>query len=325
MRLMQMHRTRLALALAAAVFIGIAVFVSVGGSDDSKAPAPEQPPASPTAVAPSKYSNIYAVDVKTRTVRELTRNRDEEIASQPSWSRKGRIAFGQAPEDEAFARLIIMRPDGKGKREVPTRITHLFQPSWSPDGRRVVLSKLGSGIYLVDPRNGASRRLTRGEADEGPAWSPKGDMIVFQRQVSPTNWDLYSVSPAGGRPRPLTRDPLQQINATWSPDGRRLVFAEQERNGNWVVVSMKTDGADRRKLTSERKSSQEPSWSPDGRKIAFVIQEGVYSTIGVMSASGGRVTRVTNRSLVASAPSWSPDSKKITFDGQVLSAGAHGH
>jgi Tol biopolymer transport system component len=322
---MSVHRTRLALALAAAVFIAIAVFVSVGGSDDSKAPTPEQPPASPTAVAPSKYSNIYSVDVRTHTVRALTRNRDEEIASQPSWSREGKIAFGEAPEDEAFARLIVMKPDGSDRREVPTRITHLFQPSWSPEGRRVAVSKLGSGIYLVDPRNGAARRLTRGEADEGPAWSPKGDTIVFQRQVSPTNWDLYRVSASGGRPRPLTRDPLQQINATWSPDGTRLVFAEQQRNGNWVVVSMKTDGADRRKLTSDRRSSQEPGWSPDGRRIAFVIQEGVYSTIGVMSASGGKMTRVTTRSLVASAPSWSPDGKKITFDGQVLSAGGQGH
>jgi|SRR5919109_3707450 TolB protein len=324
MRLMQVQRTRLALAVAAAVFIAIAIFVSVGGSDD-KAPEPEQPPASPTAVAPSKYSNIYSVDVKSRTVRGLTRNRDEEIAAQPSWSKEGRIAFGEAPEDEEFARLIVMRSDGSGRREVPTRITHLFQPSWSPDGRRVAVSKLGSGIYLVDGRTGRSRRLTRGEADEGPAWSPKGGAIVFQRQVSPTNWDLYTVSPAGGRPRPLTRDSLQQINASWSPDGRKLAFAEQERNGNWVVVSMNRNGSDRRKLTSERRSSQEPAWSPDGRKIAFVIQEGVYSTIGVMRADGGKSVRVTNRSVVASAPSWSPDGKRIAFDGQVLTAGGHGH
>ena len=175
---------------------------------------------------------------------------------------------------------------------MPTRVRDLYQPSWAPDGRKLAVTRFGSGIDVLDVRTGSVRRLKRtSKVDDAPVWSPDGKTIVFQRRVTATNWELYRIDPTGRGVRRLTRDPLQQVNPAWSPDGSRLAFAEQQKTGNWAMSNMKIDGSDRRLLTDSRISSQDPSWSPDGKKIALVLQDGLRDSIAVIDADGGRPVR----------------------------------
>ncbi len=212
-----------------------------------------------------------------------------------------------------------MNADGSAKREVPTQATHLFHPTWSPDAREIAVVRLSKGIYLIDPRTGAERRLRNtGEFDNAPVWSPDGKAIVFERQMKATNWDLFRISPTGKGLQRLTRDPLQQINASWSPDGSSLVFTEQQRTGNWALIRMKLDGSERKRLTDPSISTQEPSWSPDGKTIVCVLQEGDRSSIAIIDAAGGKPVRITPRSLIPSNPVWSPDGKRIAFAAQSV-------
>jgi TolB protein len=319
--------TRKQLALAAStliVLVGAVILVSAGLENDTTTedgdmerpsgdaqPVPSEAP----SFVPSGRSNIYAIEVDTGSLDQLTRNEAEQTASQPVWSAQGTIVFSEASSGDEPARLFLVNPDGSGRRRVPTHVSQLFQPTWAADGRKVAAVRLGAGIYVVDTRTGSARRLraTR-DADDAPVWSPDGKSIVFQRQVTPTNWDLYRIGPTGSGLRRLTRDSRQQVNPAWSPDGSRLAFSEQQRNGNWAVSSMKVDGSNRKLLTDPRLSSQEPSWSPDGEKIAFVLQQSSRQSIAVIDAGGGRPQRISPRSLVAAThPSWSPDSKKVTF------------
>jgi Tol biopolymer transport system component len=306
-------------AAAVIVLVGVVTVVSSrSGEKDAKRPSDSKSPTPPQSGAqsfvPSGSTNIYAVDVATRALEQLTRNDKEQFASGPAWSAKGGIAFSEAASPDKPTQLLLINPDGSGRRRVPTRASNLLQPSWAPDGRRLAVARFGSGIHVLDLRTGSVRRLKgTTELDDAPVWSPDGKTIVFQRRVTATNWDLYRIDPTGRGARRLTRDALQQVNPAWSPDGSRLAFAEQQKTGNWAISSMKIDGSDRKLLTDSRISSQNPSWSPDG-KIALVLQEGSRDSIAVIDAGGGRPVRITPRSVVAPTnPFWSPDGKRIAF------------
>jgi TolB protein len=320
---MDAKRIRLAAGALALVFIVIVVVAS-SGSDDAPPPATTETDPQTEPRAFTGYSNIYVVDVKSRKVEPLTENSDEELAQGPSWSPAEQIAFTQAPNDESLSRLFLIDRDRSAK-EVSTRLSHIFQPSWAPDERRIAVSKLGAGIYSVDVRDGSARALTSRESDEAPAWSPDGGRILFQRQVSASNWDIYEVDPTGEGLRRVTRGPLQQTNPSWSPDGEKVAFAEQQRNGNWAIYTMNRDGSDRARVTPREASSQEPSWSPDGDEIAFVLQEGPEAAVAVMNVDGGKPRRLTGSSLVASRPAWSPDGSKIVFSAKAISRSGEGH
>jgi TolB protein len=302
------------------ILVGVVAIVSSRSDETDGKPSDSQRPAplhsgGHSSFVPSGSTNVYAIDVATRALEQLTKNEEEQFASEPAWSPKAGIAFSEASSPEESTELLLINPDGSGRRRVPARASGLFQPSWAPDGRRLAVARFGSGIHVLDVRTGSVRRLkSTSEVDDSPAWSPDGRTIVFQRRVTGTNWELYRIDPTGRGVRRLTRDPLQQVNAAWSPDGSRLAFAEQQKTGNWAISSMKIDGSDRKLLTDSRISSQNPSWSPDGKKIALVLQEGSRDSIALIDARGGRPVRITPRSLVSPTnPSWSPDGKRIAF------------
>lgn len=319
-----MNRKHVAIASILIILAGVVAVVSLRSDGTRSSPqrgtgpsAPAQPSDAPSFV-PSASSNIYVLDVATRSLNQVTRNEDQQITSGPTWSRQGRIAFSEETSGEELARLFVVKPDGSGRREVSKRVRDLFGPTWAPDGKKLAGQKLGSGIYVVDLRTGSTRRLpATSERDDAPAWSPDGDTIAFQRRVAGTNLELYAIDATGTGLRRLTRDPLQQISPAWSPDGSRLAFGEQQKTGNWAVSTMKLDGSDRKVLTDPQLSSQDPAWSPDGKRIAFVIQEDTRDSIAVIDAEGGKYQRITPTSLaIAANPFWSPDGKKIVFTGR---------
>ena len=116
------------------------------------------------------------------------------------------------------------------------------QPALSPDGREVVyvlttvdaaadknvtsLWRAGAGVSTgagPDGRRPEPRRLTRGEADSSPAWSPDGSKIAFLRaDGGPAQ--LWLLAADGGEPEQVTTLPLGAGAPVWSPDGTRIAF-----------------------------------------------------------------------------------------------------
>ena len=299
----------------------VALILALGSDEDGSTEPKQAISEEPTSR--SEYSNIYVLDVGTRKVDRLTANDDEQFADFPSWSKGGRLAFAEAECEGCPAKLFASDAEGSERTRISSDVSNNFQPSWSPDERRLAVAKPGAGIYVVNARDGSARRLSKGEADEAPAWSPDGKRILFHRQVTATNWDIYAVRPSGGPLHRLTRDPGQQLHPAWSADGRKIAFAEQHPSGNWVIFSMNADGSGRRQVSGERESSQDPSWSPDGTRIAFVAQTEGRESVAVIGADGSGRATLTGRTLAVTAPSWSPDGRSIAFAAKHVGPGAH--
>jgi TolB protein len=302
----------------AAVLLPLAVVIALvallgddngGGSSESKSTAVvDQVP-----TARSEYSNIFVLDIPTRKIKRLTDNDEERFADFPTWTRGGKVVFSQSDCEGCAAKLFETSATGSNKTRIPSDVANTFQPSFSPDQRKIVIAKPTAGIYVIDAGSGRAKRLTTSEADEAPAWSPDGNQILFHRQVTATNWDIYSVKPSGGPLRRLTRDPGQQLHPSWSPDGRRVAFSQQDPTGNWVIYTMNPDGSDHQRVTSEKESSQDPEWSPDGKQLAFVAQTGGRESVALIQLDGSGRTIVTGNRLAVTSPSWSPDGKRIAF------------
>jgi TolB protein len=294
--------------------IGVAVAATAGNGGDGNA-ASTATTTPPPAKEHGHDASIYVVNVHNGQVRQVT---EGQIAQHPAWAPDRRIAFTAADcDDSCWSQLFHVDAQARNQVLVAGRQSaHLFHPSWAPDGRHIATVELGKGILSVATKGGATRRLTRGQSDEAPEWSPRGNWIAYDKRVRDTNYDIFAVNAVTRKVRRFTNDVSQQTNPTWSPDGSQLAFAEQQADGKWAIVTMRLDGSDRKRVTGGGISAQEPAWSPDGRRIAFVKQGLDKALISIVPVGGGKARTITTTKFVASTPAWSPDGGSIAFSGQ---------
>jgi TolB protein len=82
-------------------------------------------------------------------------------------------------------------------------------PSWSPDGKRLAFDtasccelRKGSAVYIARVDGSHVRRLARNASQ--PVWSPDGRKILFVRQVTRTNSELFVMNADGTHQKRLT-------------------------------------------------------------------------------------------------------------------------
>ena len=69
-------------------------------------------------------------------------------------------------------------------------------PAFSPNGQQIAFISDRSGnpeLYVMDVTGANVQRLTYGQWADGPAWSPRGDLIAYERQRSQGRFDIYVV------------------------------------------------------------------------------------------------------------------------------------
>lgn len=190
-------------------------------------------------------------------------------AFAPSWSPDGQwIAFGLGGylqnRKTQPAKLMIVRRDGTGARELTGDTLNAGFPSWSPDGKRIVYRVWGGetwGLRILNLEDHSVQRLTT-EYDNLPFWSPDGSLIAFTRKHEGNNFDIYTIRPDGTDLRQLTATPANDAHAVWTADGKYLLWNSgingfkdeaalydntfQPYGGIFI---MRADGSDKRQLT----------------------------------------------------------------------------
>ncbi len=249
----------------------------------------------------------------------------------PDWSPDGSlIAFDRHYRDAArpgldLVDVWIIEPGGAGLRRVAWCEAPCYQlayPSWSPDGRSLVVSRFDersdgvwgpSAVEVIDIASGTRRVVY--ETPDGsttmhvPRWSPDGSRILFtyetysdaaEASLVSTVLAVVDADGTSTAPEILSPDGMEVDAADWHPDGGRILLGTRfnpDATGPGAsgtdLYSMRVDGSDLVNLTgfglTNRRAIQ-GTWTPDGAGVVFTLVEGYGGTsaplIATMAADG---------------------------------------
>jgi hypothetical protein len=105
---------------------------------------------------------------------------------------------------------------------------------------------------------------------EDPRLSPKGDMIVMNRQDPQTG--ISNIWLQGPSPSTLIRftfTPSFDHYPSWSPDGTRIVFDSNRSGPADIFVKSVAGGSEELLLPHSSQGKQPTDWSPDGRFVVY--------------------------------------------------------
>ena len=195
-------------------------------------------------------------------------------------------------------------------------------PAYSPDGKSIAYAVRGAGIYVVGATGESPRRLTG--FGSNPSWSPDGRRIVFGSEEVRSAYNvnakgaLWVVDVDGGEPRRVAPpDDGGLYQPAWSPSGTRIAFWSTA-GGQRDIGTMRVDGSDRVRVTYDREVDFAPTWSPDGKSLYFASDRG--GTMGLwrigVDESTGRATGVPEP--IASGVDAAMDLPQPSRDGTAL-------
>jgi Tol biopolymer transport system component len=207
------------------------------------------------------WNGIYLLDRFGKGRTTLVSNSAGE--GSPAWSPDGtKIAFVgilHGPYGD-YGRIFIVNRDGSGLRQVTPEVAatdYKFDSgaSWSPDGTRLVFSRMGVLFFINADGTGL---VSTGVSGDNPAWSPDGTQIAYG-SLNGGNDGLWVMN-ASLTSRRLTTPVQADQWPRWSPDGRQLVFQRVENNV-FHLYTINADGSGATRLGSVPQSESGPDWS----------------------------------------------------------------
>ncbi len=156
-----------------------------------------------------------------------------------------------------------------------------------------------------------------------PSWSPDGEKLVFTSPCKGVDEiyygaGLYIVNADGSGLTPIGTVPGGDFDPDWSPDGKSIAFTSLRTGQMEIFIISVDDPTSTNQITKGAKSieSRQPAWSPDGTQIAYVVKRfGVYQ-LWLMNADGTEQKQIVRSGIAFSdyLPTWSPDGKLILFN-----------
>jgi Tol biopolymer transport system component len=230
-------------------------------------------------------------------------------ASSPTW-----IVFSALPGGMAPAQLFRIQTTGTGIQQITKGKSPATDPAFSPDGKRVVFARLGSGIFVVNLDGSGLRKLTSGARDIFPVWSPKGTHIAFLRHYK-NEFRLYVMTPSGRALHRLRLAPPAG-RPSWTANGKSIVIPSL---GALATVDART-GREQKHVQFTTDLPISATVAPNGGNVAFFGSRPSIPGCGETSCivfavyladvSPAHVRKFVND---GSPAGWSPDSKRLIF------------
>lgn len=237
-----------------------------------------------------KNDSLWVANANRSAARKI-KNADFSGAA-PSWSKRGLIAF-----DRAGSIWVVNPRSGKERRVGPGS-----QPSWSPDGRRLLYVAVPRSATVNDiftmRANGSDRKqltTTLGMNETQPSWAPRGRWIVFTGKKG-----VYVMRGDGKKVRLVA---AKGVQPSWEKGASGIVYTRRTSRWNGYVLRTNLNRKHTRWLLRPRLDAS-PTWSPDGSQLAFT-RDGIVYLVG----GDGGPPRSTG--LKGADPAWSPDGENL--------------
>lgn len=271
----------------------------------------------------SGNSDIWVVPASGGRPLQVTTSPAADAA--PSWSPDGRwIAFQSTRS--GYRHIWVIPSEGGAAVPVTDRPqVEDFVARWSPDGTRISFNSMptGGALWTVPSQGGEPRRVVPATTAGVGAWPPDGTRIGFVGAdiTGPAGGrDIYTVSPTGDDPVPVTRGGVvdrifwSYPGLDWSPDGKEVVFTRGNATSDLWAVSV--EGGEPWQITVGPGSELMGRYSPDGERLAYAANETAGSPewdIWVIPRAGGIAERLVDWPSAEWGPAWSPEGERLAF------------
>ena len=274
-------------------------------------------------------SNIEILDLDTKNSRIIYQY--NKSIQAPNWTRDGKKLLYNQDDLLYTYDLATNKPTLLNTGDVKRNNNdHVI----SFDGKRLAISSFGarpgpdnggSVGYVLPIEGGIPKRITTTAPSYIHSWSPDGNTIIFTSQRD-GNFDIYSVSPDGGKETRLTTDPAYDDGSEFTPDGK-YIFFNSVRSGHMQIWRMKADGSEQTQFTHSDFNDWFPHISPDGKFIVYIsfLQNEVkpaehpfyrHVYLQRIPITGGKpevIAYLYGGQGTINTPSFSPDGKKVAF------------
>jgi Tol biopolymer transport system component len=196
----------------------------------------------------------------------------------------------------------------------------------SPDGRRVVMSRVGQGdLWLLETTRGGASRLTSRGVHISPLWSPDGRTILF---ATGTPFNLFRIPADGSGPEEhVWTAETRQVPVDWSKDGRLILYYEAAPDTGLDLWTLEVTPDGRpRPGTKPQPYIRAPynqtlgRFSPDTRWVAYQSDESGRWEVYVQSFPEAH-EKVPISIAGGSNPEWGPDGRELFYvspDGKLM-------
>ncbi len=239
----------------------------------------------------------------------------------------GRIAYSTPAGD-----IWVMNANGTCRHRVTRSGSGQdFDPSWAPDGSRLVYrttrghylpDRYGNGLeglFVINVDGSGEHEIQPPTGGMAARWSPRGDKIAFSGLRPGRRYDtLFLMNPDGSGVHDLGTA-YGSEGAVWSPDASHIAYGAHNGDGNWAIWTMRADGSEQRQLTHPRLvqpggtgGDYVGAWSPEGTRIAYSSGQFRGREVWVMNADGSHRHRVTHWPGADGPLAWLPN-RRIVF------------
>lgn len=142
------------------------------------------------------------------------------------------------------------------------QLKRLGAPIVSPDGTKLLFTitehdieknTSSTNIFISNFNGSEKRRLTFGDKDSEPIWSPDNSKVAFiSRRTG--NAQIYILDMRGGESRKITQLPTTPFSIKWFPDGKNIAFAanvNRDFNGDFSKLKELLDKRKESKITAK--------------------------------------------------------------------------
>jgi tricorn protease len=267
--------------------------------------------------------NVWAYDVGTRALRQVTRFRNADVKSlsgrggtllieQDGWIHSVDPASGET-------RRLDVTVRGDFPWAMPRWVDiggNISSASLSPTGQRAVMEARGE-IFTVPVEHGDARNLTRsaGAADRAPVWSPDGANVAWFSDDGSGNVLAIAPQDGLGETRRITLGESKFAwDPTWSPDGRWIAFVDDRAQVRIVdveagrVTTADVDG------DTNMRGGMGLVWAPDSKWLAYSKSfPNRMRRIMVWNVDTRQARPITNTLADARSPAWDRDGRHLYF------------